>query len=131
MWMLCLAFSDGACPCGSCVLSSWAGAEGTSVAAEALNERAVAVIRRVNAKLTGRDFGEVRERVLRVVVCGCVAFRPSSGDRDSSTLCGCCVSHFLQNETFEVPDQVQRLILKATSVENLCQGWVVITALLL
>ena len=35
------------------------GVEGTSVAAEALNERAVAVIRRVNAKLTGRDFGEV------------------------------------------------------------------------
>lgn len=62
------------------------GAEGTSVAAEALNERAVAVIRRVNAKLTGRDFGE--------------------------------------NETFEVPDQVQRLILKATSVENLCQGYI-------
>jgi hypothetical protein len=31
-------------------------------------------------------------------------------------------SLLLQSETLEVPDQVQRLILKATSVENLCQG---------
>ncbi len=40
------------------------------MAAEVLNERAVAVIKRVNAKLTGRDFGEVP-----AVSCAC---RPAS-----------------------------------------------------
>eukprot|EP00127_Corallochytrium_limacisporum_P000173 Clim_evm34s6 gene=Clim_evmTU34s6 len=55
---------------------------------EALNERAIEVITRVQAKLTGRDFGP--------------------------------------HETLEVPEQVQRLIIQATSHENLCQcyiGW--------
>lgn len=55
---------------------------------EALNARAVAVIQRVQNKLTGRDF------------------RP--------------------NQVLDVPLQVQRLIVQATSLENLCQcyiGW--------
>jgi FKBP12-rapamycin complex-associated protein len=54
---------------------------------EALNTRALAIINRINNKLTGRDF---------------------------------------KNTTLDVQLQVQRLILQATSVENLCQcyiGW--------
>ena len=53
---------------------------------EALNEKALKVIRRVQDKLTGTDF----------------------------------------QESMDVPDQVQRLIVEATSSENLCQlfiGW--------
>lgn len=56
---------------------------------EALNERALKVIRRVQDKLTGTDFPECQEPL-------------------------------------DVPDQVQRLIVQATSSENLCQlfiGW--------
>lgn len=55
---------------------------------EALNQRALAVVDRVQQKLTGRDF------------------KPK--------------------ETLDVREQVQRLIIQATSVENLCQtfiGW--------
>jgi phosphatidylinositol kinase/protein kinase (PI-3 family) len=64
--------------------------EGTDGAAheEALNEKALKVIRRVQDKLTGTDFGNT--------------------------------------EPTDVTDQVQRLIIQATSSENLCQlfvGW--------
>ena len=55
---------------------------------EALNQRALAVVDRVQQKLTGRDF------------------KPT--------------------QVLDVREQVQRLILQATSVENLCQtfiGW--------
>jgi len=55
---------------------------------EALNEKALKVIRRVQDKLTGTDFGD--------------------------------------DEATDVADQVQRLIVQATSSENLCQlfvGW--------
>jgi serine/threonine-protein kinase mTOR len=58
---------------------------------EALNEKALKVIRRVQDKLTGTDF-------------------PDSSD----------------GEPLSVPDQIQRLIVQATSCENLCQlfiGW--------
>jgi phosphatidylinositol kinase/protein kinase (PI-3 family) len=61
---------------------------------EALNEKAVKVIRRVQDKLTGTDFP----------------------DRDEN------------GGPLDVVDQVQRLIVEATSVENLCQlfiGWCV------
>jgi serine/threonine-protein kinase mTOR len=54
---------------------------------EALNTKALAIINRVQNKLTGRDFA---------------------------------------NTTLDVQLQVQRLILQATSIENLCQcyiGW--------
>ena len=57
---------------------------------EALNEKALKVIRRVQDKLTGTDFPDCNE------------------------------------EPLDVTDQVQRLILQATSSENLCQlfiGW--------
>jgi len=59
---------------------------------EALNERAVKVIRRVQDKLAGTDFHSPEEEV----------------------------------EPLDVQDQVQRLIVQATSSENLCQlfiGW--------
>lgn len=59
---------------------------------EALNEKALKVIRRVQDKLTGTDFPDYDE------TC----------------------------EPLDVPDQVQRLIVQATSSENLCQlfvGW--------
>lgn len=59
---------------------------------EALNERALKVVRRVQDKLTGTDFAE------------------SDGT----------------SEPLDVQDQVQRLIVQATSSENLCQlfiGW--------
>ena len=59
---------------------------------EALNEKALKVIRRVQDKLTGTDFPDQNET----------------------------------GEPLDVVDQVQRLIVQATSVENLCQlfiGW--------
>eukprot|EP00934_Nitzschia_sp_Nitz4_P000121 Nitzschia sp. Nitz4//scaffold14_size191712//162960//172475//NITZ4_001752-RA/size191712-snap-gene-0.144-mRNA-1//1//CDS//3329537014//121//frame0 len=58
---------------------------------EALNEKALKIIRRVQDKLTGTDFPELSDQ-----------------------------------EPLDVVDQVQRLIVQATSVENLCQlfvGW--------
>lgn len=60
---------------------------------EALNERALKVIRRVQDKLTGTDFHTPDEEA---------------------------------GEPSDVQDQVQRLIVQATSSENLCQlfiGW--------
>jgi hypothetical protein len=59
---------------------------------EVLNEKALAVIRRVQDKLSGTDFNSAGE----------------TGD------------------PLDVPEQVQRLIVQATSSENLCQlfiGW--------
>ena len=70
------------------VMSLLEGQEGT-VNEEALNEKALKVIRRVQKKLSGTDLDE-------------------------------------SGEAFDVPDQVQRLIVQATSSENLCQlfiGW--------
>ncbi|KAK9806197.1 hypothetical protein WJX72_004970 [[Myrmecia] bisecta] len=59
---------------------------------EVLNERAVAVMKRMSDKLTGRDF--MQDGL------------PGGGDSDS------------------VQSQVQRLILQATSHENLCQSYI-------
>jgi phosphatidylinositol kinase/protein kinase (PI-3 family) len=66
--------------------------EGGLAHGEALNEKALKVIRRVQDKLAGTDFA----------------------DRDEN------------GDPLDVVDQVQRLIVQATSVENLCQlfiGW--------
>jgi len=66
--------------------------EGGLAHEEALNEKALKVIRRVQDKLTGTDFPDQNEL----------------------------------GEPLDVVDQVQRLIVQATSVENLCQlfiGW--------
>ena len=64
---------------------------------EALNEKALKVIRRVQDKLTGTDFPDFDET----------------------------------SEPLDVPKQVQRLIVQATSSENLCQlfiGWCAMTS---
>jgi phosphatidylinositol kinase/protein kinase (PI-3 family) len=66
--------------------------EDGNVNEEALNEKALRVIKRVQDKLTGTDFGNVSS----------------------------------PEEPLQVSDQVQRLIVQATSTENLCQlfiGW--------
>jgi phosphatidylinositol kinase/protein kinase (PI-3 family) len=73
-------------------LSSLLGGEEGLAAEEALNEKALKVIRRVQDKLAGTDFEDRAEN----------------------------------GEPLDVVDQVQRLIVQATSVENLSQlfiGW--------
>jgi FKBP12-rapamycin complex-associated protein len=65
-------------------------------ASEVLNERAVAVMERVSAKLTGRDFADA-------------AGAPGSAG---------------SGEGDPVAVQVQRLVAQATSHENLCQSYI-------
>ncbi len=72
----------------ACCLSA-----GAPDANEVLNERAVAVMKRMSDKLTGRDFTPADGM-------------PGSAEPDS------------------VQQQVQRLILQATSDENLCQSYI-------
>ena len=82
------------------------GGEAESATGEALNEKALKVIRRVQDKLTGTDF---------------------QGDP-------LCTMEQGQRDTLDVQDQVQRLIVQATSTENLCQlfiGWYVFCILFL
>jgi FKBP12-rapamycin complex-associated protein len=74
---------------------------------EALNEKGLAVIRRVQDKLTGRDF-----------VPGMLQGNSSSTWSSSSG--------GLLNESVGVAEQVDMLIAQATSNERLCQcfiGW--------
>ena len=85
-----------------------AGGDG-GAPAEALNERAVAVIRRIQAKLTGRDFAE--DDPIAALMSAGVGFPPGMADASGA---------------LDVAAQVERLILAATSHENLCQmyvGW--------
>lgn len=73
------------------LMSLLEGADGAAHE-EALNEKALKVIRRVQDKLTGTDFQDLDDTA----------------------------------EPLDVSDQVQRLIVQATSSENLCQlfiGW--------
>ena len=76
-----------------------------------LNERAVVVMARMSNKLTGRDFST------------CTSAVPTTQHTaDSSTLISGDsreVDHGLSVKT-----QVQKLILQATSYENLCQNYV-------
>uniref|UniRef100_A0A5B7BS83 Serine/threonine-protein kinase TOR n=1 Tax=Davidia involucrata TaxID=16924 RepID=A0A5B7BS83_DAVIN len=79
---------------------------------EVLNERAVVVMARMSNKLTGRDFS----------TCSPVSTSSIQHAIDHSTL--------ISGETREVDHglsvklQVQKLILQATSPENLCQNYV-------
>lgn len=76
--------------------------DGGAAHEEALNEKALKVIRRVQDKLTGTDFPDSGR----------------GGDHSNSDDGG--------GDPLDVPDQVQRLIIQATSSENLCQlfiGW--------
>jgi phosphatidylinositol kinase/protein kinase (PI-3 family) len=79
---------------------------------EALNEKALKVIRRVQDKLTGTDFPDSSH--------GGGTGGGGGGDRNNSD------SGSGGGDPLDVPDQVQRLIIQATSSENLCQlfiGW--------
>mmetsp|Transcript_12999 Transcript_12999/g.15864 ORF Transcript_12999/g.15864 Transcript_12999/m.15864 type:complete len:127 (-) Transcript_12999:242-622(-) len=72
------------------------GNEAEKATGEARNKKALNVIRRVQDKLTGTDF---------------------QGDPFNDQI---------QRDPLDVQDQVQRLIVQATSTENLCQlfiGW--------
>lgn len=79
---------------------------------EVLNERAVVVMARMSNKLTGRDFS----------TCSSVSTSSIQHAVDHSTL--------LSGDTREVDPglsvklQVQKLIIQATSHENLCQNYV-------
>jgi FKBP12-rapamycin complex-associated protein len=78
---------------------------------EVLNERAVAVMARMSHKLTGRDFSS-----------------GSASGAGSSTQHGS--EHWASGDVrdaepgLSVKVQVQKLILQATSHENLCQNYV-------
>ena len=95
-------------------LVSTLGPEGAAAPSEAVNERAVAVIRRIQAKLTGRDFAEDDPigRMMNV----CVGLVGGIGADASPDGTG----------TLDVAAQVQRLIFAATSHEALgvaYAGW--------
>lgn len=92
-----------------------AGPDGGGIALpEALNDRAVAVIRRINAKLSGRDFSE--DDPIARLMSGGIDLAPAAGDVTASG----------GGAALDVPAQVLRLIAAATSLENLSQcyiGW--------
>ena len=89
-----------------------AGAGGTGMdagASEVINERAVAVIRRIQAKLAGRDFAE-DDPISKLMGAG-VGLEPGHGNTLDGDRPG----------TLDVPSQIHRLIAAATSHENLAQ----------
>jgi FKBP12-rapamycin complex-associated protein len=88
------------------------GPEGAAAPTEAVNERAMAVIRRIQAKLTGRDFAE-DDPIGRMMSVG-VGLSGGIGVDSSADGSG----------TLDVAAQVQRLICAATSHENLSQSYV-------
>lgn len=77
---------------------------------EVLNERAVAVMARMSDKLTGRDFSSG----------SALAGTGSSTQHGSEHL----ASGDVRDTGLSVKVQVQKLILQATSHENLCQNYV-------
>lgn len=89
------------------------GDEGPGAMPEVLNERALSVIARVSKKLTGRDFGPATTGTSNATASGSAA--PAAG-----------ASHANATPPLDVPEQVQRLIVQATSHENLATlyvGW--------
>lgn len=129
------------------------GPEGSAAPAEALNDKAIAVIDRIHAKLTGKDFADVRasrdthySAVLESLraewtpillnATRHTSWMPNSHANIRSRIvvyvclpCRCMFHPMaMQREALPVPAQVQRLIAQATSHENLCQcymGWYV------
>jgi FKBP12-rapamycin complex-associated protein len=100
-----------------------AGGDG-GAPAEALNERAVAVIRRIQAKLTGRDFAE--DDAIGALMSMGVGFAAGGGGAGGGGGGGGGGDGAGGGSSLDTPAQVQRLILAATSHENLCQcyiGW--------
>lgn len=104
------------------VLLQATGPDGMDAPTEAVNERAVAVLRRIQAKLTGRDFSDddpIGQLMSQGVGFG---FGGGSGGWDA----GGVNLRAGPDGTLDVTAQVQRLVLAATSHENLCQcyiGW--------
>lgn len=89
---------------------------------EALNDRAVAVIRRINAKLTGRDFSE--DDPIARLMSGGIDLAPAHTAAAAGE--GSAVGGISASPSLDVPAQVLRLISAATSTENLSQcyiGW--------
>jgi phosphatidylinositol kinase/protein kinase (PI-3 family) len=87
---------------------------------DALNERAIAVLRRVQAKLTGRDFSD-DDPIGHLMMQGVGAGKGVHQRNEDNSYTGHKVS-----TTLDVAAQVQRLVLAASSYENLSvsyTGW--------
>jgi len=82
---------------------------------EVLNERAVAVLRRIQSKLTGRDFSP-DDPIGALMGLGV-------GTRSAEAPTGLVDIGLDETGELDIPAQVQRLILAATSHENLAQAW--------
>ena len=80
-----------------------------------LNERAVAVLKRIQSKLTGRDFCP-DDPIGALMGLGV-------GTRSAEAVSGLVDIGLDEVGELDVPAQVQRLILAATSHENLAQAW--------
>eukprot|EP00898_Chlorokybus_atmophyticus_P008681 jgi/Chlat1/8814/Chrsp90S08148 len=82
---------------------------------EVLNERAVAVMKRMSHKLTGRDFPSAHlggsTYLYGGLVSGSSPGTPTAGDR-------------AEGPRMSVEEQVQKLVLQSTSHENLCQSYI-------
>ena len=81
-----------------------------------LNERAIAVLRRIQAKLTGRDFSP-DDPISALMGLGV-------GTRSADATSGLIDIGLDAEGELDVSAQVQRLVLAATSHENLAQAWV-------
>jgi tetratricopeptide (TPR) repeat protein len=103
-------------------LMSMLGPEGTAAPMEALNERAVAVIRRIQAKLTGKDFSET-DPIGRLMSAG-IGLPHGAGAGDLASTAGPSPHLLDPSASLDVPAQVHRLICAATSHENLCQSYI-------
>lgn len=91
--------------------------DGDGIAVEALNERAVEVLARIKAKLTGRDYeNDPLTPAIGGPDAGRATYRPEAAPEEGAAA----------EDPLVVADQVQRLIEQATSRLNLCQmygGW--------
>ena len=96
----------------------------TAVMPEKLNARAVKVIKRVQQKLDGRDFTTTRVAKAGESSPGTTRYYGFGGEGDEVNKAG-------RGRVLSVEEQVDRLILQASSDENLCQsyiGWYVAPA---
>ena len=99
---------------------------------EMLNTRAIAVLRRIQAKLTGRDFsdddsiGQLMSQGAGFASTIDSILNSTNNNTTTTNIHGGINVRANQDGTLDVAAQVQRLILAATSHENLCQcyiGW--------
>lgn len=96
----------------------------TAVMPEKLNARAVKVIKRVQQKLDGRDFTTVRVAKAGESSPATTRYYGFGGEGEE-------VNKAARGRVLSVEEQVDRLIMQATSDENLCQsyiGWYVARA---